>query len=266
MKSFIPAVILFSLLTTASFSQENFKVIKVNGVIMLKSRGTSLETGTVFSERDDLLFRTDDATAAVINSRRGRLILTSQNHDLSSARSNFLPDMYNIASRGGKLKNIIDLRNHFSDRYVVLERQSIILDQANFPMNDDNFFFLRYEYKGESINKKLKYYGDTLIIDKADLYTVDGNPIPSPDNTAITLYYKKGSEYTVINGFELIFPDADQLKKEVRVIIDELKGQSPKEKVTEINAYIGENYGRVYNLNLLWWLGENYDLHIEQDE
>ena len=75
MKSLIPAVVLFFLFTGSSFSQENFKVIKVNGVILLKAKGTSLETGTVFSEKDDLLFRTEDATAAVINSRRGRLIL-----------------------------------------------------------------------------------------------------------------------------------------------------------------------------------------------
>ena len=146
----------------------------------------------------------------------------------------------------------------------MLEKQSIVIDKANFPMNNNNFFFLRYVYKGEAINKKLKYSDDTLIIDKVNLYTVDGRPIPNPDNTAISLYYKKGTEYVAINGFELIFPDTDRLKKEVQVIIDELKGRSSKDKVNEINAYIGENYGRVYNMNLLWWLGKNYDLRLNR--
>ena len=40
-------------------------------------------------------------------------------------------------------------------------------------------------------NKKLEYSGDTVIIDKQNLFTIDGRPIPSPDNTSITLYYHK---------------------------------------------------------------------------
>ena len=263
MKSALTVLILFFLFSNSTFSQENFKVIRVNGVILLKAKGTSLETGTVFSEKEDLLFRTDDATASVINSKRGRIILTSKNHDLASARSNYLPAMYNIASRAGSLINIIDLQNHFSGNYVVLEKQSLLIDKSNFPMDSDHFFFLSYVYKGEIINKKLKFSGDNLIIDKADLYTVDGKPIPSPDNTAITLFYKKGPENIRINRFELIFPETTQLKKEVQIIVDEMVKEPDKVKVNEINAYISENYGKVYNLNLLSWLENNYGLRAE---
>ncbi|TAL66008.1 MAG: hypothetical protein EPN88_09190, partial [Bacteroidetes bacterium] len=63
--------LLFFFLTSVSFSQDNFKVIKVNGTILLKTKNISLETGTVFSEKEDLLFRSENATAAVINSQRG---------------------------------------------------------------------------------------------------------------------------------------------------------------------------------------------------
>jgi hypothetical protein len=87
------------LLFIKSFSQENFKFIKVNGTIALKTKGISLETGTVFSENEDLLFRSEDASVAVINSQRGRLILTNTNHDLATAKSNFLLSKYNISSR-----------------------------------------------------------------------------------------------------------------------------------------------------------------------
>jgi len=68
MKSIIQILLLLLIVIDPVFSQNDFKVIKVNGTILLKSKGISLETGTVFSQKDDLLFRSEDATAAVINS------------------------------------------------------------------------------------------------------------------------------------------------------------------------------------------------------
>jgi hypothetical protein len=245
------------------FSQENFKVIKVNGTILLKTNGTSLQTGTVFSEKEDLLFRTEDATAAVINSQRGRLILTNTNHNLSAAKSNYLPSMYNISTRGGALVNLLDLQNHFSGKYVVLGRQSIEVDNKNFPLDNDHFFFLRYIYKGEEINKKLGFSGDTLIIDKKNLFTIDGKPIPSPDNTSIRLFYRKGPESVAISEFNLIFPDLVQLKSEVKVILDEVKDKPIKEKIGEINSFINEFYGKVYRENLVTWLETDMALKIK---
>ena len=263
MKSIIPVFVLLFLFINTSFSQDNFKVIKVKGIILLKTKNISLETGTVFSEEEDLLFRTDDATASVINAQRGRMILTNNNHDLSTARSNYLPSMYNISSRGGLLVNLVDLQNHFSGRYVVLGRQAIEMDRKNFPMDKDNFFFLRYIFKGEEINKKLVYSGDTLIIEKRSLFTVDGNPIPSPDNTSISLFYRKGSESIPVNEFDLIFPDMNQLTQEIQIILDEFKDKPVKEKIGEINSYINEYYGKIYKGNLVSWLEVDFGIKTE---
>lgn len=262
MKTILPFLLLLSI-STSAFSQKNFKVIKVNGIILLKTKGISLETGTVFSEKDDLLFRSEDATAAVINSQKGRIILTNKNHDLSAAKSNYLPSMYNISSRGGTMTSLNDLRNHFSGKYVVLNRLAIEMDEKNFPMDNENFFFLRYIYKREEINKKLNYSGDSLIIEKKSLFTVDGDPIPSPDNSSVSLFYHKGSESIPVNEFDLIFPDIRQLKAEVKIILDEMQGKTEKEKIEEINSYINEFYGRVYRENLVSWL--EYDLKLKTE-
>lgn len=262
MKSTIATLaLLFSF--TGLFSQDNFKVIKVNGTILLKEKGLSLETGTVFSEKEDLLFRTDDAVAAVINPDKGRLILTSKSHDLSSASSNYLPSMYNISSRGGALVNMLDIQNHFSGKYVVLGSQKVEIEKKNFPMNDNNFFFLRYLYKGEEINKKLSFVDDTLILDGKALYTVDGKPIPNPDNTTIRLFYRKGAESIEISRFDLIFPDPVQVSKEINVILEQLKTKSTKDKIAEIGSYLSEFYGKVSNDNLILWLKKNYGLTMK---
>jgi len=121
-------------------------------------------------------------------------------------------------------------------------------------MDKDHFFFLRYLYKGEEINKKLAFSGDTLIVDKITLLTVDGNPIPSADNTSIKLFYRKGTESVFINEFDLIFPDMKQLAKETEIILSEIKDKPAKTKVSEIDSYINEYYGKVQRENLTEWL------------
>jgi hypothetical protein len=256
----------FLLLFSVSYSQESFKVIKVNGQIVLKQKNISLETGTVFSEKEDLLFRNEDATAAVINSQRGRLILTNSNHDLSTAKSNYLPSMYNISTRGGSsstFTNLPELQNLFAGKYAVLGRQKIELDETAFPMDADHFFFIRYIYKGEEINKKIAFSADTLIIDKKGLYTVDGNPIPQPDNTVVKLFYRRGSESIEVSEFDLLFPDLETLKKEVQIILDVVKTKPYKEQINEVNAYINESYGKVYMSDLTAWLESSCGLKMK---
>jgi hypothetical protein len=262
MRKLIISAVLLVFVAALSYGQENFKVIKVNGTITLKAKGISLETGTVFSEKEDLLFRSEDATAAVINSQKGRLILTSKNHDLSSASSNYLPPMYNIASRGLKTGNS-DIKNIFSGKHCVLGKQKIVVNDSEYPMNKENFFFMRYTYKGEEINKKLDFAHDTLIIEKSWLYTIDGKPVTGPDNTNVDLYYRKGSQSILINKLDLIFPDENQLAKEIKVILDEFQKKAEKEKLVEISSYIAENYGKVSDENLISWLGKRSLLKIQ---
>jgi hypothetical protein len=149
---------------------------------------------------------------------------------------------------------------HFSGNYVVLDRQGIVLDDETLPMDKDHFFFLRYLYKGEEINKKLSFSGDTLIIDKAALFTVDGKPIPSSDNTLIKLYYRNGNESAFMSEFNLIFPDIKQLLKEIEIILQEFKDKSPDAKTTEIYSYINEFYGKVSRDDLAKWLQTRFEI------
>jgi hypothetical protein len=260
MKPVISFITALFILTISVSGQNDYTVIKVNGTIMVKQRNVSLETGTVFSVKEDLDFKTDDATAAVINPQRGRLILTNRSHDLNAATTNYLPPMYNMASRGGSLNNNNDLTSHFSGRYVVLNRQKIVIDKKSFPMNNENFFFLRYQYKGEEINKKLEFSADTLIIDKKTLFAVDGNPIPSSDNTSIKLYYRKGKESLFISQFDLIFPDMNQLAKEISIILEQIKQKSTNEKIAEAGSFISEFYGTISKESLSEWLGVRFGI------
>jgi hypothetical protein len=136
-----------------------------------------------------------------------------------------MPSMYNISSRGGSILKKNDLSSYFSGKFVVLGKLGVEVDDSAYLMDNDHFFFLRYNYKGEEINKKVAFSHDTMFIDKTNLFTVDGKPIPGADNTAIKLFYRKGNESVFISVFNLIFPDMKQLSSETEIIINEMKGK-----------------------------------------
>ncbi len=252
--------ILFAIIISLNlFAQDNYKVIKVNGSIMVQKSNSELQRGSVFDANDELNFKTSNARAAVINPGKGRFILMPNNSNVAYARANLTPSMNNISSRAGAIINKIDLSNYFSDNYVIIEKSYIKVSSSTFKMDDDNFFYIQYNYKGEDIPKKLKYKNDTIIINKTELFTIDGWPITNPNISKMELMYmskeKGGSIY--ISSFNPIFPDSKELLSEIDLIIETVNNKSKEDKVKEVTGYINEMYGKIDKENVEIWLVEN---------
>ncbi len=255
----------FQFTLTTSFAQDKFTVIKVSGNIVIQSTGSVLNIGTAFSQNEDLLFKNVASRAAVINPQRGRFLLTSDNlSEFKDSKSNFLPSSGKVSARGGgAILNTNDLKNYFEGNYVIFDKIKIKISPAAYPMDEKKYFYIRYSYKNETINKKLVYISDTLIITKNELLTVDGKQIPNPEITEMKLMYmEEGEKYvsTPICVFTPVFPDLDQLKEEVKIIIDQMKNKTYNEKLCETSSYINEFYGKPEENNLKDWLKDNFNL------
>jgi hypothetical protein len=258
-------LLMFILLQTSSFGQDKFTVIKVSGSIVIQSTGSLLNIGTAFSQNEDLLFKSSASRAAVINPQRGRFLLTSDNlSEFMQSKSVFLPSSGKISARGGNaILTANDLKNYFEGSLVILDRIKIKLNPDVFPMNTKKYFYIRYQYKNETINKKLAFNSDTLIISKNELLTIDGKQIPNPEITEMKLMYmEEGEKYvsTPICAFIPVFPDLNQLKLEVKIIIDEMSNKTYNEKLSEITSYINDFYGKPEENNLKEWLKVNLNL------
>lgn len=264
MKYFILSLIISILLSTVSNGQSSdYKVIKVSGTILLQKSKAALQMGTIFGENDELSFETSNARAAVTNPVKGRFILMPSNTDIAFAKANLSPAMSNISSRGGSMLNAIDLENHFSGKYAIIDKVDIKINPALFPMDKNNFFYMRYVYKGDTINKLLSYSNDTLIIKKSELLTVDGQPIPNPDiSTMEILYLQKGTEVkrTHINSFDPVFLNESDLLAEIQILLADLKNKDRETKINEIISYITEMYGKPNKENVIEWLDKNIKL------
>lgn len=239
---------------------DKYKVIKVNGSIQIKKTGKSLQQGDVFQESTPLVFKSPDSKATVINSEKGRFVITNQSS--SSTGNNLIPAINNIASRGGAILTIIDLQNLFQGNMCVINNMKIKIACADYKMGDDNFFYLQYVYKGEPINKRLKNSGDSLIIDKSELYTVDGIAIDAPDGPEVNLFYRDNVKKTAqtIGTFNLVFPNETELKEEVKIIIGELKTKTSSQKTDEVLSYLNEFYGKPDKDNVQQWLAKNFGI------
>lgn len=239
---------------------DNYKVIKVNGKIIYQKSGNDLKQGDVFAANTKLDFKSPQSRAAVISSLKGRFVLTSSSN---SNKPNLLPAMNNMSSRAGALLNMIDLKNHFSGNYLAIGKMELSIGEEAFPLDNENFFYVQYEYNGETIPKKLPKNADEnkVIFDAEEIFKIDGKPV-DVDPTSMTLYYRKVEEKKSIkiNDFKPVFPNQEALKTEVQIIIDEFEQKSDTEKIDEITAYLNEFYGKPDKENLAEWLAENFDL------
>jgi hypothetical protein len=254
----LPAI---ALLAFSLQAQTNYKVIKVNGSIQYVRTGSQMALGDVFTENEALSFGTPNSRAAVINPEKGRFIITPQSaSQLSGARSNFLPAMSNISTRGGFLNTMTDVVNQFSGPIVLLYEASWPLNPYQFPMDQDRYFYLLVRYKGNSIKKKLLSNENSLVFSRKDILTVEGQPVSAFDSPAASLYYAGPNGPMFLSSFQLILPDMKTLRSEAGIIIEELSSQDYNRKVNEITGYLFEFYGKPDKKDVMLFLEKDFGL------
>ncbi|MFT5820696.1 MAG: hypothetical protein ACI8ZM_001941 [Crocinitomix sp.] len=235
---------------------DKYKVIRVDGRIIFQRTDSEMKKGDIFLSGTALSFKTPQARAAVISSIKGRFVISPS----EKGQTKILPAANNISSRSGALINMIDLQNHFSGDYLVLDEIQLEIGEENFPMDGENFFYMSFTYKGEKIRKKLKSNeGNLLLIEKEDLYKIDGESIPV-ETMNMSLYYRQGDKSTKISEFKPVFPDLIELKEEIQIIREEFADKESDTQIQEITAYLGEFYGKPQKENLNGWLKQEFGL------
>ena len=76
----------------------------------------------------------------------------------------------------------------------------------------------------------------------------------------MTLFYRQGTTSKKINSFTPVFPDEQDLKVEVNIILSEYDGKDSDVKKREVNSYLTEFYGKPNVDNLNAWLEEEFKI------
>lgn len=152
-----------------------------------------------------------------------------------------------------------------SDTLLILDNElKQLIDIPNYPMNDQQFFYVEYAYKKEPkpINKKTSFSGKNLILSKTELLKVDGKSILADEAQNFKLHYRntQTKESTFICTFNPIFIETSDIKDDVEFIIENCKSmkKSNNEIFQTVSDYLVSNYGRPEKDNLAAWLEKEF--------
>ena len=245
------------LLLISGLSQaQQYVIIHVKGKITLVKTSSQIKRGDKIAGDEQIRFDSPDAIAAVLSSDRGRFILKpgenqkADNDLLYIFKSAVTPMRGRMSTRAGGINNALDFNKFFGAQFAFLGEDLLIKVSENaYPQNEANFFYIQYQFSGETINKKLGFSGDTLIINKTALLSVDGNAISESDASGYSLYYynstNQSSENVTEIDFNFITPS------ELKDMVTTMKEYEVEVDDDSIVALVFELYGRCQKDNVI---------------
>jgi hypothetical protein len=253
-------LVIFIVICIPGFGQDYF-VLQVKGTVKRTKTGVVLKTRDVIKSDEQLTFSTANDAVAVVNPKAGRFILkpgkpTKTNELLAYVKDALSQASSHLSTRSGGFNNVLDFQAYFKDPVLFLPVLNYKVNGTSYPINDDSFFYVEYQYKGEAIPKQLKINRDSLLIfNREELFMVDGSSIDGGSTSNHTLNYFKDGSASLLCTLNFNLTDPAIVKAEVNVLTEALKSTKTKETVeSEVLAYLLENYAKVDEGNLKQWL------------
>ncbi len=255
-------LIAFCVLAQPVKAQNAYYVLHVKGHVTLEKSKALLKPNDQVSDQDKILFGGPADAVAVISSKSGRMVLRPKPAAKSSELICVVTDILNpgtgrLSARAGGITNRVELNHFFSrDTLFLLGEGKVWISPAAFPVNSTNFFFIRYTWNGETINKKIVFHQDTMLLSRQEIYKVDGAQIAPKSVKNATLLYKQGSAMSEVSPFMVAFPEEASLRE----IVAAFKMRSTltgNQFLDELTALLSDIYGRTNRENVHDWLKKN---------
>lgn len=240
----------------ASFlaTAQEFHVISVKGSVAVVGKTGNLKANDKIKADDKLKFSSPTDAVAVVGTKTGRFIISpsSKSKDgelLSIVKEVITPGTKKLSTRSGLFNNALDFTQYFKDTVLFLPVMKYPVN-ATYRPTDKSFFFIRYTYNGEDINKKIETSGDTLVIDRSQLFSVDKKQIDPGSVSNMRLFHMNNSEITLFAKMNVVSPDPAELAEGVKVL---KKLYTAKEVREEAISYLTELYGKLDDSNFDAW-------------
>ncbi|HSZ24613.1 MAG TPA: hypothetical protein VK766_02790, partial [Cytophagaceae bacterium] len=129
-----------------------------------------------------------------------------------------------------------------------------------FQINQSQFFFIRYKWSGETINKKLFIEKDSLLLEADEIFKVDGRLILPGEIQGVSLHYKKGTTVTEIGPFTISFPD-ESVVKEMIMAFKKHTSSKGEDFIEEVVSLMYDMYGKTDKNNVRAWVKANIGVY-----
>lgn len=260
-------------------AQELYYIMKTKGQIKVKGTSVLLKPGMKILANQKVIFRDKGAVASVMSRDKGRFLMrpkesSSSNALLEFAVSETIGDASRkqTSTRGALLNSSIEMKKYFErDTLLVLgDDLWVKISPKAYPMNEKTFFYIAYnhsDFPDEAINKKLDFKADTLIFDRNTIFKVDDKSIDGLKASNFKLYYynTEAASSDFISSFLPVFIDDNQLKEEVKVMVDIMKeaGVSDEKIYKETRFFVAEFYGHPDKDDFDDWMKDNFGIVVK---
>ncbi len=265
-KILIPLTVFIFFVTVTLSAQDCYVVMKIKGTIILEGTGRALLKDDRICGNDNVIFKSTDAVAIVHSESKGRYTLKANKNRLSELESVL---KYSVSAALSKSKNALDTRSETEplsevlwDVYCVIGKYIIDNEETMLPVNDNNYFTIRFKYNESPYEVKLSNEENKIVIDRETIRKQAGIQI-LPDYIEDAALYYQGSINSetprIISTCDLNFPDEKLLAAELSNYVVLLKTSgSPEEKIQdELVQYMFNSYGKVNRDYFLNWVNEN---------
>jgi hypothetical protein len=258
-----------------------YYVVHVHGLIINQSRKDTLSVGDKVYPTDKLAFKSPDAKATVLSTKKGRFTIghsVKTGSNATSAGGEFMALLQNVlinektterlSTRGVDVEKVVDLKSTFAHDTLVFtgSQAKLILDPAAHPMSGEHYFMYRYTYGNNEIaRKKISFKGDTLIFDKKVLYKVNGQEIRPEGSSEVEIHKVNAASRSsmLIARFVPLFIPDEQLKAELEVIhtVMKMENMSEAAQLDTMYQHIAAVYGQIDKNMLKLWANEHMFIH-----
>ncbi len=263
-----------SVLQAYSQQSESYYVIHIRGKIRNATRNEELKSGVKIFADDKLIFTDNEATAVVMSTVKGRMILkknaqanNSVNNLWSFVKNNLLPlpTTGRLSSRSTE-ESITNLKGYFSENQFMVIGNTIKLDlnPKNYPLGANRYVGIQYQVKNQSvsISKRLPSDKNAITIQADSLFSPDIT-IRSDSGISVRLFYmnpQKNSSAPVESlSLKMIFISENSLREQLTAILSSCqeKGIGKDAVLREFSDYIVEMYGKTDEKLFRQWVEKN---------
>jgi hypothetical protein len=244
---------------------EEYYIVHSKGDIKLKKTGQVLKKGDKIKAEEEVEFLNSDAKAIVISTQRGTLILQRPKNTPKKdgelayiVKSSLISGSGLMGARDGPVNSMPALKSYLTkSSLLVLDTAKIPVSTQTIALSEEAYFFVRYVYKNQTINKKLAHKAPNLLIDRNILF-VDGQGVPSDSCRNFTMYYRNEAknESVPVTRFSPVFADMDKINSEAKLIADVMRraGKNKEMITNEIKTFIHEVYGKPSEDDFSTWI------------
>lgn len=264
-------ILAFFNVSLAQVNDEIFHIIHIQGTILNKNSNDVLKRGMKLSAKDKVVFKSKDAKAVVLGTKRGRFIMSAKPTASGSELVAFVNDVVSplktnsqLSTRGTEdAEEVIDFQDFFgSDAFAIVGDNFFFkVNTSKYPLSDKKFFVFRYVFNGKAINKKIGFDGNVLSLKKDVLFKVNNEEVPVNDIEKVQIYYydSESKSSKEMAAFKPVFINEFELKGELEELNTMMANEKmqEKDKLDEYFKFVSDVYGRTDKHALSDWLKAN---------